>query len=205
MTNLAQIARGSAIDSSKLHPTTLLLLSAILEFLRAGWDDPPMRALAARIRRQVRCTQMHKKALIDGGFLTITRRRIGPKQCLTDVYEVPGFIPPPPGAKLHRDALRTNTKTKASSPGPPATDLPPGSTVKWAALEEQVAFWKASATWERDQNRKQGEFFRSYIRRGERQANGRLWAQAKIEQQARMRQRAFVGMFIPPGPPQSVP
>jgi hypothetical protein len=208
MTNLAQIARGSAIDSSKLHPTTLLLLAAIIEFLRAGWTDPPMRALAARIHRRVRCTQMHKKALLAGGYLTITRRRIGPKQCLTDVYEVPGFIPPPPGAKMHRDALRTNTKIKASSPPAAATNPPPEIirvfSVKLAAAEEQWKFWKSKAMRDGNQHRQQMEFFRGYIQRGEHQANGRLWAWVKIQEQQRMRQRAFVGMYIEPTPETKV-
>jgi hypothetical protein len=157
-----------------------------------------MDKLAKMIHRKVRCTQMHKKALIAGGFLTITRRRIGPKQCLTDVYEVPGFIPPPPGAKMHRDALRTNTKTKASSPPPaatrPAPDINRVLTVKLAAAEEQIAFLRARMLREGNQHRQQMEFFRGYIQRGEHQANGRLWAWAKIVEQQRMRQRACVGM-----------
>jgi hypothetical protein len=198
MTNLAQIARGSAIDSSKLHPTTAALLAAVIDCKLTGLHDPAMGKLAKMIHRKVRCTQMHKKALIAGGYLVITRRRIGPKLCLTDVYEVPGFIPPPPGAKMHRDALRTKTKTRASSPPPaatrPAPDINRVLTVKLAAAEEQIAFLRARMLREGDQSRKQIEFFRSYIRRGEHQANGRLWAWAKIVEQQRMRQRACVGM-----------
>jgi hypothetical protein len=180
---------------SQLHPTALLFLNAVIKCLCAGWDDPPMRMLAKMIGRKVRCAQMHKKALIAGGYLTVTRRRIGPKQCLTDVYEVPGFIPPPPGAKMHRDALRTNTKTKASSPPAAATNPAPDInrvlTVKLAAAEEQWKFWKAKAMRDGNQHRQQMEFFRGYIRRGEHQANGRLWAWAKIQEQQRMCQRAL--------------
>jgi hypothetical protein len=208
MTNLAQTL-GLPKQFSNLPVTSLLLIHAILKCQRRGCDDPPMRRLASMCGRKVRCVQMHKKALIASGHLIVTRRRIGHKQCLTDVYEIPGFSDGGAGAKGQEKSLKTNTKTKASSPPAaatrPAPDVNRVLTVKLAAAEEQTAFWKSKAMREENQNRKQAEFFRAYIRRGEHQANGRLWAWAKIQEQARMRQRAFVGMPINYSPPQSVP
>jgi hypothetical protein len=49
---------------------------------------------------------------------------------------------------------------------------------------------------EGDQSRKQIEFFRGYIQRGEHQANGRLWAWAKIQQEERWRRNVLVGTLV---------
>jgi hypothetical protein len=116
----------------EIPPTAYALLGAILQCLRAGWNDPPERVLAAMIkRRSVRTVQRLQDKLVAADRLRIHHRKIGPRRNTTNVYEVPGFGAANVHAPLRgggdknvgevlKADVNTNTKTKAPRPPAPA-------------------------------------------------------------------------------------
>jgi hypothetical protein len=207
-----------AFDLSGVNPSNIklpfsswstadCLLAAIRQCIQAGWHDPPERVLASMIGRTVRTVQRLQAQLVAAGRLSITHRKIGPRENDTNVYAVIGGG----GDTDVREVLKTNTNTKASRP---ASTFPSKlrnendglkTRVRWA--EGKLA--GATARLERiegenAQLKQKVEFFRGYCQRGEQIANATGWLRRKKEQDARIRMEASVGSYRPQPPEEEV-
>jgi hypothetical protein len=196
-------------DQNSNHQVTMLrwgstadaLVQAIQECGAAGWDDAPVRVLAAKIDRCPRTVQRLLAQLVSSGRLSITRRKIGPRRNDTNVYRVIGGG----GDIVSPRYLKPNTSTEASRP--PATIPPKLQTendglkacVRW--MGGKLAGAQARLDWiepEYARLKHQVAFFRGYCQRGEQIANAKGWLSRQDEQAARMRMRAMCGYYGPP-------
>jgi len=74
------------------HPAAERLFKEIKKCRDRGWADPPVRYLAAQIRRSIRQTHRALQKLEAVGYVRHTQRRQSRTRCLTSVYEITGCI-----------------------------------------------------------------------------------------------------------------
>jgi hypothetical protein len=70
------------------HYTAQRVYQALVECARKGWSDPPIRWIAARVKRSYMQVTRGLKILRDAGYIRWIRRRISRTRCLTNRYEV---------------------------------------------------------------------------------------------------------------------
>jgi hypothetical protein len=122
------------------HPTAERVFKVVYECTRRGWFDPPIRYLAARVKR---CKQQVLRALAileASGFIRIIRRKISAWRNDTNVYQI--IFRSVGGDKNVTEVLngRVSTNTKASRPAAPIP-IPPSK------LQHENDGLKARARW----------------------------------------------------------
>lgn len=162
------------------HPTAERLYRALCSCIRQGWTDPPVRYLAAQIRRSYMQTMRGLKILEKAGYVRRIRRRISRTRCATNVYEIIGFSNVNVTEKQSREDLKAKASRARRIPRPRSTSEM-HTRLRWA--QNRIASLETRV---------------KYYERGQQIEQARLWSSQKDAKKLYMQSLAQVGVYRGP-------